>query len=156
MSSQTATQENSAAGIIPAAPWRIRALSVLPEYKLAVTFCDGSNGIVDCSNILGSTNPGIYAPLASPEFFAKVRLDLGALTWPNGADLDPGWLHAELADKKTWSDPNGNKLRRFGGNSRDAYAINATVRYEEPYPVSPRISPFHFAPETSFWRPTTG
>lgn len=105
MSSQTATQENSAAGIIPAAPWRIRALSVLPEYKLAVTFCDGRDGIVDCSNILGSTNPGVYAPLASPEFFAKVRLDLGALTWPNGADLDPGWLHAELADKKTWSVP---------------------------------------------------
>ena len=105
MPSQTAAKENSAAGVIPAAHWRIQAVSVLPEYRLAVIFRDGSNGIVDCSTILTSTNPGVYAPLASPEFFAQVRLELGALTWPNGADLDPGWLHAELADKKTWSVP---------------------------------------------------
>ena len=105
MPSQTAAKENSAAGVIPAAPWRIQAVTVLPEYKLAVIFRDGSDGIVDCSNILTSTNPGVFALLASPGFFAQVRLELGALTWPNGADLDPGWLHAELADKKTWSVP---------------------------------------------------
>ncbi len=147
MSSQTATQENSAAGIIPAAPWRIRALSVLPEYKLAVTFCDGRDGIVDCSNILGSTNPGVYAPLASPEFFAKVRLDLGALTWPNGADLDPGWLHAELADKKTWSVPFNVCLaegypgeiarRREADLDRLADAVEATLDWERLAGVLP-------------------
>jgi hypothetical protein len=70
-----------------------------------VTFCDGSNGIIDCSTILDSANPGIYGPLSSPEFFAQVRLELGALIWPNGADLDPSWLHAELADKKMWTVP---------------------------------------------------
>ena len=105
MPGQTAAKEDPAVGVIPAAPWRIQAVSLLPEYKLAVVFCDGSNGIVDCSNILASTNPGAYAPLASPEFFAQVRLELGALTWPNGVDLDPAWLHAELVGKKTWSVP---------------------------------------------------
>lgn len=105
MPSQTTTQENPAAGVIPAAPWRIQAVSVLPGHKLAVTFRDGSKGIVDCSRILASADPGIYAPLSSPDFFAQVRLELGALTWPNGADLDPGWLHAEVADKKIWSVP---------------------------------------------------
>lgn len=105
MSEQTAAQENPAAGVIPAAPWRIQAVSVLPDFRLAVTFRDGSGGIVDCSTIRRSTNPGIYAPLASPEFFAQVNLELGVPTWPNGADLDPAWLHAELAGTKTWSVP---------------------------------------------------
>ena len=105
MPSQTTTQENSAIGIIPVAPWRIKAVSVLPEFRLAVTFCDGRNGIIDCSSIQNSRNPGIYAPLAEPDFFTQVTLELGALTWPNGADLDPGWLHAELADAKSWSVP---------------------------------------------------
>lgn len=105
MPSQTTTQENSATGVIPAAPWRIKAVSVLPDFRLAVTFCDGRNGIVDCSSILKSSNPGIYAPLAEPDFFAQVKLELGAPAWPNGADLDPGWLHTELADKKSWSVP---------------------------------------------------
>jgi hypothetical protein len=105
MPNQTSTQENTAIGVIPAAPWRIQAVSVLPDYKLAVTFRDGRNGIVDCANIKHSDSPGIYAPLADPEFFAQIKLELGVLTWPNGADLDPGWLHEELGDKKTWSVP---------------------------------------------------
>ncbi len=75
------------------------------DYKLAVSFRNGSSGVVDCSSIQSSENPGIYAPLVSPEFFAQVTLELGVLTWPNGADLDPGWLHAELVDKKTWFVP---------------------------------------------------
>jgi hypothetical protein len=105
MPSQTTTQEDSAAAVTPTAPWRIRAVCVLPDYRLAVTFCDGRNGIIDCASILTGTNPGIYAPLAAPEFSAQVKLVLGALTWPSGPDLDPGWLHAELADRKLWSVP---------------------------------------------------
>jgi hypothetical protein len=105
MPSQTTTQENSTAGVIPAAPWRIKAVSVLPDFRLAVTFCDGRNGIVDCSSVLNSSNLGIYTPLAESYFFARVQLELGALTWPNGADLDPGWLHAEMEGTKTWSVP---------------------------------------------------
>lgn len=97
MPSQTTIQENSAAGVTPSTAWRIRAVSVLPDYRLAVTFCDSRNGIIDCASILTSTNPGIYAPLAAPDFFVQVQLKLGALTWPNGVDLDPAWLHAELA-----------------------------------------------------------
>jgi Protein of unknown function (DUF2442) len=105
MPSQTSPQENSAVGVIPAAPWRIQAVAVLPDYKLAVTFRDGKRGIVDCSNIKRSDNPGIYAPLANTDFFGQVSLELGVLNWPNGADLDPGWLHDELQDKQIWVVP---------------------------------------------------
>lgn len=105
MPSQTATQENSAAGVIPAAPWRIKAVTVLPEFRLAVTFRDGREGVVDCSRIKDSDNPGIDAPLADPEFFGQAHIELGVLTWPNGADLDPSWLYEELAGAKSWSVP---------------------------------------------------
>lgn len=105
MPSQTTTQENSAAGVVPAAPWRIQAVSVLPNYRLALTFRDGLTGIADFSAIEASKNLGVYAPLAAPDFFAKVRIELGVLVWPNGADFDPAWLHERLSVGKTWHIP---------------------------------------------------
>jgi len=105
MPSQAATQENPAAGVIPAAPWRIQAVSVLPGHRLAVTFKDGSSGIADFSRIKTSATPGIYAPLTDPEFFNQVRIELGVLTWPNGADLDPAWLYENLLAEKAWAVP---------------------------------------------------
>lgn len=105
MSTQTAPAENSTSGVKPVAPWRVKAVSVLPDYQLAVTFQDGLSGTVDCSNILLAADPGVFAPLTSPEYFARVELILGAPTWPNGADLDPFWVHEEIMRKKTWSVP---------------------------------------------------
>lgn len=105
MPEKTAPAEDFAAGVTPAAPWRIKALSVQPGYRLAVTFQDGLGGIVDCSGVLGASDPGIFAPLSSPEFFAQATLQLGVVTWPNGADLDPVWMHDGVARDKTWSVP---------------------------------------------------
>ena len=109
MPSQAVAEENPAAGVAPpptaAAPWRVKAATVLPGHALAVTFNDGRSGIVDCASILTASNPGIYAPLVSPEYFAQARIELGAISWPNGADLDPAWMHEALAAGKTWSVP---------------------------------------------------
>lgn len=105
MPSQTNTEENSAAGITPAAPWRVQAVSVLPEHRLAVTFRDGRSGILDCSTVRTPGDHGIFEPLANPEFFASVTINLGALTWPNGADLDPAWIYEELGQRESWSVP---------------------------------------------------
>ncbi|MBL8470763.1 MAG: DUF2442 domain-containing protein [Rhodocyclaceae bacterium] len=100
MSEQTAPTENSAAGISLGASWRLKAISVMPAYQIAVTFQYGISGIIDCSRILGATDPGIFAPLASADFFAQARLDLGAIAWPNGADLDPLWAYEEVRSKQ--------------------------------------------------------
>ena len=35
-------------------------------------------------------------PLREPEFFARVFLEDGAPTWPNGYDVAPGWLRREI------------------------------------------------------------
>lgn len=67
---------------------------------MAATFHHGRSGIVDCATILNSTSPRLYAQLADPVFFAQVKLELGALTWPNGADLNPGGSMMSLETRK--------------------------------------------------------
>ena len=105
MPSETVTQEHSPAGVTAAAPWRVRAVSALPGYRLSVTCNDGTNGVVDMSRLVASEKAGIYAVLKNEETFNQVSIELGALTWPNGADLDPEWVHEEIGKNKTWSVP---------------------------------------------------
>lgn len=105
MSIEAVTEKDRTVGVTPAAAWRIRTLSVLPDYRLAVTFQDGKRGIVDLSSIRFASNPGVYAPLTDPDYFARATLQTGAITWPNGADLDPFWIWESLADGESWSVP---------------------------------------------------
>ncbi len=102
---ETVAQEHSAAGVIPAAPWRIRSASVLPGYRLSVTCNDGTSGVIDMSRFIASEKAGIFAALKDEKLFTQVRIELGALAWPNGADLDPAWVHEEIAKNKTWFVP---------------------------------------------------
>jgi hypothetical protein len=105
MPSEASAETYQAAGPIPRAPWRVKALSILPGYRLAVTFQDGTYGVADLSAITKTHECGIYEALKDPAFFEQARLDLGVVTWPNGADLDPSWMHEELSKSETWSVP---------------------------------------------------
>jgi len=64
----------------------------LGGHRLRLGFDDGTFGEVDLSQE-GWT--GVFAPLANPEYFARVQLDneLGTIVWPNGADIAPETLH---------------------------------------------------------------
>lgn len=105
MSIQTTPETDQTAGVIPAAPWRIKALSVLPDYRLAVTFMDGTIGIVDFSTVLTASECGVFEALKDKPFFAQARLDLSVVVWPNGADMDPGWMYEQIRANKSWSVP---------------------------------------------------
>lgn len=87
---------------IAVAPWRIRSVAVLPNYCLSVTCNDGTTGTVDMFRLISSEQAGIFAALKDEQLFNQVRIELGALTWPNGADLDPVWLHEEIGKNNTW------------------------------------------------------
>lgn len=76
MPSRTAT------GVIPAAPWRVKALSVQPGYRLAVTCQDGTSSIADLSSILTAKACGIFTALAEQQLFELAYLELGVVTWP--------------------------------------------------------------------------
>ncbi|MER2514378.1 MAG: DUF2442 domain-containing protein [Nitrosomonas ureae] len=105
MSTETVTQENCAAGITAAAPWRVRTVNVLPNYCLSVTCNDGTTGIVNMSRLISGELAGIFAALQDEQLFNQVRIVLGVLTWPNGADLDPVWVHEEIGKNKVWCVP---------------------------------------------------
>lgn len=105
MSIQTTPEANQTIGVIPAAPWRVKALSVLADYRLAVTFVDGTKGTADFSAILNATEPGIFGALKDKAYFNQARLKLGVVTWPNGADIDPAWMYEEIRGNKSWSVP---------------------------------------------------
>jgi hypothetical protein len=77
----------------------IDVVSVKPlgGYRLRVAFSDGSVGERDFSSTV-ARNGEMVRPLKDPAFFARVFVELGALTWPNGFDLDPIALHDRMAE----------------------------------------------------------
>jgi len=72
-------------------------LRPLDGHKLWARFTDGSEGARDLSDLLSKSDPALY-PLKSPQFFARVFIESGVPTWPNGFDLDPINPYMELRD----------------------------------------------------------
>jgi len=62
---------------------------------LEISFSDGMIGARDFSEIK-SRHGVMVKPLKNADFFARVFIDDGALTWPNGYDWDPIALHDEM------------------------------------------------------------
>jgi hypothetical protein len=77
----------------------IVAVCPLTDYNLRLTFEDDIEGIVNIANLIEFT--GIFEPLVNPTYFAQVAVnsDLGTISWPNGADLDPDVLYALVTDQ---------------------------------------------------------
>jgi hypothetical protein len=74
-----------------------RVVSVLPldDYRLSITFDDGTKGVVSLKDRLFGP---MFEPLRDLALFGKVFVDeFGAIAWPNGADLAPDALYARLA-----------------------------------------------------------
>ncbi len=68
----------------------------LDPYRLLIRFRDGVEGTIDLCELVPFE--GVFAPLRDPVEFGKVALnpELGTVTWPSGADLDPLVLYARL------------------------------------------------------------
>lgn len=77
-------------------------VSYVSEYKLILTFEDGSKKIVDLEPHLEGE---IFEPLKDIEYFKKVQLnrDVDTIVWDNGADMSPDFLYeiGRLVDKST-------------------------------------------------------
>jgi hypothetical protein len=68
----------------------------LGGYTLEIEFSDGTVGRRDFDLVREKTGP-MAEPLKDPAYFARVFIEDGALTWPNGYDWDPIALHDEMA-----------------------------------------------------------
>ena len=66
-------------------------------FRLRIRFADGSEGLHDFSDLVREPGP-MLEPLQDEAYFARVFLDGGAPTWPNGFDIAPEWLRREMDD----------------------------------------------------------
>lgn len=98
------TESDPALAVTPAAPWRVAELDALPQHRLRVTFVDGLSGEIDLAQWLLSPRitGTIFEPLRDENLFRQAFLDLGTVTWPNGADLAPDAMYEEIRRHGRW------------------------------------------------------
>ncbi len=91
-------------GTRPAAPWRLAAVEVADGAILRVAFIDGTHGEVQMQAFLAS--PGVdgtvFESLRQAEEFANAPLVMGAVQWPNGADLAPDAMYDAIRERGVW------------------------------------------------------
>ena len=86
----------SAPAVRPAMPWRVASVKALQGYRLRVRFLDGLEGVVDMARLVASPNAGVFAALADSEAFNRVFVSLGAVCWPEGLDIAPDAIYAQI------------------------------------------------------------
>ena len=72
----------------------ITAVEVIGDFRLQLTFDDGTVGEVDFAE---RDWRGVLEPLHDPAYFSRVRVDpeVGTVAWPDGVDLAPEPLYEE-------------------------------------------------------------
>jgi hypothetical protein len=70
----------------------VTEVKVVGPYSLELVFDDGTRKRV---NLRRELYGPIFEPLRDPAYFAQARLDPDShtVTWPNGADFAPDFLH---------------------------------------------------------------
>lgn len=108
MQPTTASQTDRPAEVAPPIrhlmPWRVVSAQALPDSCLRVEFVDGTGGEVDLGPVLqgGQVRGTLFEPLLDPAFFAQARVVLGAVEWPNGADLAPDAMYDAIREHGRW------------------------------------------------------
>jgi hypothetical protein len=62
-------------------------------FKVRIAFNNGDSGVIDLQQHL--TGP-VFEPLREPGAFACLQIEGHTLSWPNGADFAPEFLHGLL------------------------------------------------------------
>ena len=85
-------------------PWRVASVAALPDSRLRVTFVDGKTGEVHMRSFLNNPriDGTIFELLRDPATFAQARVTLGAVQWPNGADLAPDAMYDAIRERGVW------------------------------------------------------
>jgi len=108
MQSTANSETDRAVEVVPEishrAPWRVTSVVVLPDAQLNVSFVDGTTGKVDMRKFLSSptVDGTVFESLRDPALFADVRVVMGAVQWPNGADLAPDAMYDAIRESGVW------------------------------------------------------
>jgi hypothetical protein len=80
---------------------RARSVQPLRDFLVQVTFTDGTTRKLDLEPYRQGP---VFEPLRQQaDLFRAVRVEYGALTWPNGADIDPDVL--SYGGTPAWAHP---------------------------------------------------
>ena len=84
--------------------WRVTSVTPLPDFRLRVSFVDETAGEVDMRAFLSNPNIDgtIFELLRDPAVFSQVRVVLGVIQWPNGADLAPDAMYDAIRERGVW------------------------------------------------------
>ena len=108
MQSNANTESNRTAEVETAikhtVPWRVTCVTALPDTRLHVTFVDGTAGEVHMKSFLYDSrlDGTIFEPLRDPAMFTLAQVVLGAVQWPNGADLAPDAMYDAIREHGVW------------------------------------------------------
>ncbi len=108
MQSTANTETDRAIEIVPeishTVPWRVTSVLALPSSQLEVTYVDGTTGTVDMREFLSSpiVDGSLFESLRDPTVFAEARVVMGAVQWPNGADLAPDAMYDAIHESGVW------------------------------------------------------
>lgn len=83
---------------------KVVELKALDDYKLWVSFSDGTEGIRDYSHMIAQGGT-MVEPLKDQLFFKKAFISFGVPSWPNGFDVDAINLHREMEKAGTLTSP---------------------------------------------------
>jgi hypothetical protein len=77
----------------------------LDGMRLKVTFTDGTSGEVRMKGFLESAAVvgTVFEALRQAEFFRQARVELGAVVWPNSADLAPDAMYDAIRATGHWA-----------------------------------------------------
>lgn len=79
--------------------WDVTEVTLKTHLILSVRFVDGVAGTV---RFLPSHLTGVFTPLKQPDFFKKVFVHDGVVTWPGEIDLAPDAMHDEIKRHGEW------------------------------------------------------
>ena len=109
MQSNAKTEANRPPEVTPdikhTVPWRVKSVTTLPDARLQVNFIDGTAGEVHMKSFLSgpSVDGTIFEGLRDPTGFAEAQVVLGAIQWPNGADLAPDAMYDAIRELGHWT-----------------------------------------------------
>jgi DNA-binding XRE family transcriptional regulator len=112
-----------------AATIKVRTVRALPEYRLALTFSDGTQGTAD---LRPHVQRRPFLPLQDARMFGEARVERGAVEWPCEVGIAPEALYAlahGLRRPTTAEDVRANELevslrelRRVAGKTQEEVA----------------------------------
>jgi hypothetical protein len=73
--------------------WDVIVVKPLPDYRIYVETKGGRRGIFDMKPYL---DRGVFRELRDVNYFARVGIVLGAVTWPHDQDIAPETLLEEM------------------------------------------------------------